>query len=616
MTNILFATWFFFIAVISPNLHVAKPLSMVSVLFFVLYAGFIITKTDIPDYLIWIYWLDPIAWALRALSINQYMASEFQVCTYRGVDYCKTNNGKMMGVVQLKQFGMPTGKEWIWYCVIYLVALYVIFVAMSFATLEYIRFENGHGIALSEEQSKDQDEDDGKSYTKMPATPAGSQASDSVIVPVQEFVPVTLAFKDLHYFVPNPTKGEPDLELLKGVSGYALPGTVTALMGSSGADLGRKSAHLMEYFMRIPGTPEMAPGYNPATWMLEVIGAGVETKVTNTTDYVQVFQNSEEYKQLQAALAVHTVPRADVPEMSYTSKRAATNAIQCQYVVQRFMRMYWRTPSYNYTRILLSAFLAILFGITYLSFDYTTYSGVNGGVGMVFMTTLFIGIISFNSVLPLSAEERASYYRERASQTYNALWYWVGSTVAEVPYVFVSTFVFTIIYYPFVGFKGNVGDVIVYGLELSLFVLMNVYFGQLMAYAMPRVDVAASMGVLLNSIFFLFMGFNPPESQIPSGYRWLTTITPPKYSLSILVAQIFAKCENGEGMGCHTMSKVPPVILTELGKENVTVKEFTEFLFNMKYDNTVKYTWVVLAIIVLFRLLGLLSLRYINHQKR
>ncbi|CAK4941105.1 unnamed protein product [Aphanomyces euteiches] len=303
-----------------------------------------------------------------------------------------------MGVVQLKQFGMPTGKEWIWYCVIYLVALYVIFVAMSFATLEYIRFENGHGIALSEEQSKDQDEDDGKSYTKMPATPAGSQASDSVIVPVQEFVPLTLAFKDLHYFVPNPTKGEPDLELLKGVSGYALPGTVTALMGSSGA--------------------------------------------------------------------------------------------------------------------------------------------------------------------------------------------------------------------------GNVGDVIVYGLELSLFVLMNVYFGQLMAYAMPRVDVAASMGVLLNSIFFLFMGFNPPESQIPSGYRWLTTITPPKYSLSILVAQIFAKCENGEGMGCHTMSKVPPVILTELGKENVTVKEFTEFLFNMKYDNTVKYTWVVLAIIVLFRLLGLLSLRYINHQKR
>ncbi|CAK4560969.1 unnamed protein product, partial [Aphanomyces euteiches] len=69
----------------------------------------------------------------------------------------------------------------------------------------------------------------------MPATPVGSQVSESVIVPVQSFVPVSLAFKDLHYFVPNPTKGEPELELLKGISGYALPGTVTALMGSSGA---------------------------------------------------------------------------------------------------------------------------------------------------------------------------------------------------------------------------------------------------------------------------------------------------------------------------------------------------------------------------------------------
>ncbi|CAK4777388.1 unnamed protein product, partial [Aphanomyces euteiches] len=79
------------------------------------------------------------------------------------------------------------------------------------------------------------EEEEKEAYKKMPATPVGSQASDAVIVPVQEFVPVTLVFKDLHYFVPNPTKGEPELELLKGVSGYALPGTVTALMGSSGA---------------------------------------------------------------------------------------------------------------------------------------------------------------------------------------------------------------------------------------------------------------------------------------------------------------------------------------------------------------------------------------------
>ncbi|KAH9159002.1 hypothetical protein LEN26_002584 [Aphanomyces euteiches] len=301
--------------------------------------------------------------------------------------------------------------------------------------------------------------------------------------------------------------------------------------------------------------------------------------------------------------------------MNFSTKRAASNVVQFQYVLLRYFRMYWRTPTYNLTRVMLSIFLAVLFGLIFLSVDYTTYSGVVGGSGMVFMTTLFVGIISFNSVVPLSVEERASYYRERASQTYNALWYFLAGTIVEIPYVLVTTLIFTVIYYPFVGFTGSVGDVIIYFLLLSLYSLMNVYMGQLAAYALPSVDVAMSIGALVNSIFILFMGFNPPTSAIPKGYKWLATITPPKYSLSVLVAEIFAKCENGNGMGCATMSGVPPATLNQMNKTSVTVKEFTEF-FEMKYDNGPKYTWIVFAVIILYRILSLLALRYVNHQKR
>ncbi|KAE9261052.1 hypothetical protein PF008_g32945, partial [Phytophthora fragariae] len=42
-------------------------------------------------------------------------------------------------------------------------------------------------------------------------------------------------FKDLWYTVPDPTNPKDTIDLLKGISGYALPGTITALMGSSGA---------------------------------------------------------------------------------------------------------------------------------------------------------------------------------------------------------------------------------------------------------------------------------------------------------------------------------------------------------------------------------------------
>ncbi|KAH9085163.1 hypothetical protein LEN26_020608 [Aphanomyces euteiches] len=99
--------------------------------------------------------------------------------------------------------------------------------------------------------------------------------------------------------------------------------------------------------------------------MLEFIGAGVESKQTNEMDYFQ-----------------------GVSELSHSAKRIASNGVQCKYVLQRFLRICWHTPSCNYTRIMLAIFLAVLFGLCYRSIDYTTYSGVTGGVGLIFLTVV------------------------------------------------------------------------------------------------------------------------------------------------------------------------------------------------------------------------------------
>ncbi|OQR96805.1 ATP-binding Cassette (ABC) Superfamily [Achlya hypogyna] len=794
LTNLSFASWFFFLAVVSPDLHVAKPLSMMSILVYVLFAGFVIAPSIIPDYFIWIYWINPLSWCMRALSINQYSAAEFQECTYKsGIDYCKAK-GDTMGNVMLKTFGLETDKVWIWYGAIYLAASYFVFLGLSYLALEYKRYDAPENASVTIEA----DGVDETAYVKMTD---GKESHVTVHVEGKSSTsaPVTLAFQDLWYSVPNPTKGEPDLKLLKGVNGFALPGTITALMGSSGAgkttlmdviagrktggkiegqillngypatdlairrstgyceqmdihsesatfreafqfsamlrqsddipaeekmafaeeclelldmknlgdkiirgasveqmkrltigvelaaapsvlfldeptsgldarsakiimtgirkiastgrtvvctihqpstevfemfdsllllkrggetvffgDLGTSASHLIEYFKAIPNTPPLLPGANPATWMLEVIGAGVEAKNANPMDYVQLFNASAERRQLADALAIHANVHPSLPELTFANKRAASSSTQFKMVTQRFFRMYWRTPSYNYTRAMLSIVLAVLFGLVYRGVNYATYIGATGGVGMIFMTSLFVGLISFNSVLPLASEERASFYRERASQTYNALWYFVGTTLAEFPYVFATTFAFTIIFYPFVGLNESVGACLFYGLNLSFLVLMNVYFGQLMAYAMPRVDVAALMGVLLNSIFFLFMGYNPPASQIPDGYRWLYHITPAKYSVALLTAETFAKCTDGSQLGCQFMppSGIPLSLVQSLNKTQITVREYIEHVYEMKYDDRWSNFGAVIGFICLFRVLALLSLRYVNHQKR
>ncbi|ETN04241.1 hypothetical protein PPTG_14943 [Phytophthora nicotianae INRA-310] len=90
-----------------------------------------------------------------------------------------------------------------------------------------------------------------------------------------------------------------------------------------------------------------------------------------------------------------TVPSPDLPEMVFAKKRAATSASQMKFVVTRFFQMYRRTPTYNLTRVILAVFLALLFGLVFVDAEYDSYSGLNSGVGMIFLATLFNSVVAF-----------------------------------------------------------------------------------------------------------------------------------------------------------------------------------------------------------------------------
>jgi ABC-type multidrug transport system ATPase subunit len=54
--------------------------------------------------------------------------------------------------------------------------------------------------------------------------------------------------------------------------------------------LGRHSHRLIEYFEAIPGVPKIRPGYNPATWMLEVSNVSVESQLG--IDFAEIYSKS------------------------------------------------------------------------------------------------------------------------------------------------------------------------------------------------------------------------------------------------------------------------------------------------------------------------------------
>ncbi|KAG1706776.1 hypothetical protein DVH05_028704 [Phytophthora capsici] len=794
ITNLAFTAFFFFLASAAPNFNVANPISSVSILFFILFGGFVITKDQIPDYLIWVYWMNPIAWCVRALAVNQYSDSAFDKCVYGDVNYCESFN-QTVGDYSLSTFEVPSAKYWLWYGIVFMAAAYIFFMFLSYLALEYHRYESPENVTL------DSDNKDGASdqYGLMQTPRSSPNGSDAVlsVAPASEkhFVPVTIAFKDLWYTVPDPANPKDTIDLLKGISGYALPGTITALMGSSGAgkttlmdviagrktggkitgqillngypatdlairrstgyceqmdihsesatirealtfsaflrqgadvpdsykydsvnecldlldlhpiadqiirgssveqmkrltigvelaaqpsvlfldeptsgldarsaklimdgvrkvantgrtvvctihqpstevfsvfdsllllkrggetvfagELGKNASEMIAYFESIDGVDKLQDNYNPATWMLEVIGAGVGNSNGDKTDFVKVFQESKHFQFLQDNLDRDGVtrPSADLPELTYGDKRAATEMTQARFLMQRFFRMYWRTASFNLTRFFVSLVLGLVFGVTYVGAEYTSYSGINSGMGMMYLAVGFLGIGSFNSALPVASEERAAFYRERASQTYNAFWYFFASSVVEIPYTFLAVLLFMATFYPMVGFTGF-GAFLTFWLTISLHVLLQAYIGEFLVFLLPNVEVAQILGMLMALIFLLFMGFSPPAGDLPTGYKWLYHLTPQHYTMAAMCAIVFGDCpsDGGSDVGCQVMTNVPPSLPSDL-----TVKEYLDDVFLMKHSQIWRNAAIILAFLVVFRVFTLLAMRFVNHQKR
>ncbi|RLN78498.1 hypothetical protein BBJ28_00006395 [Nothophytophthora sp. Chile5] len=800
LTVLAFAAFFLCLAAAAPDLHVVEPISMVTTLFFILFGGFVITKGNIPVYLIWLYWLNPVAWTTRSLVVSQYSDSRFATCTYAGVDYCR-EYGMTMGEYSLQLFDVPSDTSWVWLGLGFLACAYVFFMTLSCFLLEHRRFEDPGHASFDVDEAKAEAPASGEAFSLI-QTPrklhSGTPTALSIAVPTEKsFTPVTLAFRDLWYTVPDPLRPKETLDLLKGISGFALPGTITALMGSSGAGkttlmdviagrktggtiqgqvllnghpatdlairratgyceqmdvhleastfrealtfsaflrqgadvsaskklesvkeclelldlapiadqiirggsteqlkrltigvelaaqpsvlfldeptsgldarsaklimdgvrkvadtgrtivctihqpsaqvfqlfdsllllkrggesvffgpLGEQATDLISYFEAFEGVEKLKVGANPATWMLEVIGAGVgNSNNTDKPDFVELFKASEHSRRLQASFESEGLFRSSpsLPPLAFGDKRASTNMTQFKCLLKRFSDLYWRTASYNLTRFYIFLGLGAMIAITYTGSNYSSYQEINSGLGMMYMTITFIGVISFHSILPLAAEGRAVFYRERAAQTYNAFWYFVASTLVEVPYAFVATLLFLVVFYPSVGFTG-LQPFLIYWLNMSLHVLLQAYMGEFLMYLLPSMEVTAVMSMLLNTIFFLFMGYNPPAASIPTGYKWLYRITPHTYTMAALAAIVFGECptEGDEtAVGCREMTGTPPSIT-----DGTSVEEYLESAFLIKHSELWRNCGVVVAFIGFFRLLTLLALRYVNHQKR
>lgn len=125
-------------------------------------------------------------------------------------------------------------------------------------------------------------------------------------------------------------------------------------------DIGRNSQVLIDYF-RKHGAAACPPGANPAEYMLDVIGATAKSVQTDL-DWPTVWRESAEYQAVQDELELLSQPvketvtaaETNIGDPSAYTEFAADLRVQVREVTKRIFQEYWRTPSYLFSKCVLT----------------------------------------------------------------------------------------------------------------------------------------------------------------------------------------------------------------------------------------------------------------------
>jgi ABC-type multidrug transport system ATPase subunit len=306
-------------------------------------------------------------------------------------------------------------------------------------------------------------------------------------------------------------------------------------------ELGDESCKLIEYFERFDSTKKIRPGENPATWMLTTTGAGSSSSGTEKPfDYAGNYSESTLRKNALKKIDEFNSNPSDENKVHFANKFSSSLATQRSVFFKRIMTIYWRSPSYNTVRLLVSAVVAFLFGSVYASQRTPeNESDMNSRVTSIYITFLFLAVNAFNTVLAIYETERNMFYRHKAALMYSERAIILGFTLAELPFILMASLTFCICFYFLVGFSLLAYKFFLYFLFFTLNLALWTFTGQMMMSLVKDAQTAQGFGGLLISLTSLFSGLLIRPQNITGFWTFMYWLMPGHYVLEGLIASQF-----------------------------------------------------------------------------
>ncbi|KVI07937.1 AAA+ ATPase domain-containing protein [Cynara cardunculus var. scolymus] len=365
--------------------------------------------------------------------------------------------------------------------------------------------------------------------------------------------------------------------------------------------LGQHSHKLVEYFEAISGVPKIRNGYNPATWMLEVTSSAAETHLK--IDYAEIYSNTSLYQGNQELIRELSTPSSGSKDLSFSAKYAQSFIVQCKACLWKQHWSYWRNPQYNITRFATTIIIAAIFGAVSLNKGQKIekQQDLQNMLGALYAAVVFIGAINQNAVQPIVAVERTVFYRERAAGMYSSLPYALAQVTIESIYIAIQTSIFAFILYPMIGFEWTTTKLLWFYYYMLMSVIYFTMFGMMTMSLTPSPQISAVLIYFFLCLWNLFSGFIIPLPQIPVWSRWCYWGTPVSWTMyGLLTSQV----------GQKNLAFVVP------GAGDMTVKGFIKEEFGFEYDFLPVVAAAHVGWILLFFVVFVCGIKYLNFQQR
>ncbi|XP_022154233.1 pleiotropic drug resistance protein 3-like isoform X2 [Momordica charantia] len=264
--NILSLSMFRLLASVIRSIDVAPSISSFTLLLILTFAGFIITHTSMPAWMEWGFWVSPISYGEIGLSINEFLAPRWQK---------RQSTNTTIGHIILQSRGLDFHQYFYWISLGALFGFAVLFNVGFTLALTFLNSPGSSRAIISYEKlgrAKSSEDCNGgaNSVEQQAASPKAAIESSKGRIALP-FTPLTVVFRDLHYYVDMPVamreRGftQKKLQLLSDITGALRPGILTALMGVSGAGkttlldvlAGRKTSGYIEGEIKIGGFPKV-----------------------------------------------------------------------------------------------------------------------------------------------------------------------------------------------------------------------------------------------------------------------------------------------------------------------------------------------------------------------